>query len=97
MMNKLPWHVPTKKWMMKISPKKEWWLKRKIVKHKKTIQTVGTIGLIPHKVPKRRFQKMVLKTFMTSLQHHPIKMHIQSYTNTMNHYLTPTLTTTLHY
>jgi hypothetical protein len=29
------------------------------------------------------------------LQYHPIKMQIQSYTNTMNHYLTPTLTTTL--
>jgi hypothetical protein len=29
--------------------------KKEFLKHKKTIQKVGTIGLIPHKVPKRSF------------------------------------------
>lgn len=53
MMNKSPLHVPTKKWKMKNSPKREWWPKTKCTKHKKTIQKVGKIGLIPHKVPKR--------------------------------------------
>jgi hypothetical protein len=56
LMNKSPWHVPTKKWMTKNSPKRELWLK-KGTQHKKTIQKVGTISLTLHKALKRWFFK----------------------------------------
>jgi hypothetical protein len=77
--------------MTKNSPKREWWLKKRnstLKKYKKLEQLAAYYT----KLLKDGFSKDGVENICDIyLQQHPIKMHIQSYTNTMNHYFTFTL------